>query len=56
MRRLRVEEAPQWINKLATKGGQLAQYLGVLRPLQEKESGEEVGGELKRQGFSCILM
>lgn len=33
VRRLRVEEAPEWINALATTGGQMAQWLGVFRPV-----------------------
>ncbi|CAJ1357645.1 unnamed protein product [Effrenium voratum] len=43
VRRLRVEEAPEWINALATAGGQIAQWLGVFRPvLMAEEEAEEI--------------
>ena len=32
-------EAPEWINALATTGGQMAQWLGVFRPVLVQERG-----------------
>jgi hypothetical protein len=44
-------EAPEWINALATTGGQMAQWLGVFRPVLVQERGAtQVETELK----NCI--
>ncbi|CAK9076636.1 unnamed protein product [Durusdinium trenchii] len=45
VRRLRVEEAPEWINALATAGGQIAQWLGVFRPVLLQEDSEALAEE-----------
>eukprot|EP00434_Breviolum_minutum_P043878 symbB.v1.2.039132.t1/scaffold6364.1/size18732/1 len=37
VRRLRVEKAPEWINALATAGGQMAQWFGVFHPVLVQE-------------------
>ena len=36
-------EAPEWINALATTGGQMAQWLGVFRPVLVQERGATPG-------------